>query len=224
MALAGVCPTAPPTTTTTTATMGKQCPEVPINWKRDWQGPADDGAACFNGNNGWRNYKCVSGGRTGESYCKTSNRGYKALVDKCCPGLCPTTGNAGVFISELGKVTWTGKGPYGKGQPLFGSAASQPALLFYNKDSTTTINWENKITEMTLLYSDADFNEKITFSTNGAGTTYEMAALGPTDSWAKPNMLSGSGNDRNDDPKDFSKIIIRSPAGFTQLSMAHGHI
>jgi len=215
----GECPVET-TTTTTTTTEAPQCEEVAVDWvaQGGFQAPADNGRACFNAKRGWRNWVCSD---KAKKYC--GNRRWENDVTSCCPGIC-SPAPANVFNEKLGKVTWQGVGPLGRGAPVFGSAASQPALLFWNKQHKLVLNWENKVTEMTLLYSDADFNEKITFTTNGAGSTFRAASIGPTDTWTAPNVLSGSGNDRNDDPQDFSSIVIKDPAGFNQLTLAHGYI
>jgi len=220
MAVGGGCPTTTPTTTTTTTTTTRapQCAEVAVDWKGNYSPPKDDGAACYRSMRNWGSrYKCSNT----EKYCGGR---WNNDAEKCCPGMCTSQSPSSVFIPELGKITWSGKGPLGNGSPHFGNAASQPALVFSNKQHTLTLNWENPMTEMTVLYSDADFNERITFSTNGSGSQFEMAKLGPTDSWSPPNVLSGSGNDRNEDPNDYSKIIIYDPAGFTQLKMVHDNI
>merc|ERR1719414_1124086 len=205
---------------TTTTTTPAVCPEVAVNWKSSsWKAPYDNGAACFRSRRGWgARYNCGNVMR----YC--NNRRWRGDVDTCCPGMCEADANPSVFIPELGKVTRDGVGPLGRGKPTLGSAAGQPALLFWNKQATATVKWQNPVTEMTVLYSDADFNERITFSTNGGGSTFAVTRLGPTDSWTPPNVLSGSGNDRNDDPNDYSTIVINNEAGFTELRMAHGFI
>lgn len=133
-----------------------------------------------------------------------------------------------IFNPALGRVTWTGtarSAPGGnRGQPRLGNAASKPALIFSNGwkgGQTTTVNWEKKITELIVKYSDADFGETIHFKTNGGASTFECILVGPTDTWTPPNTLSGSGNDRNTDPGDFSSIKITDPNGFTSLVMDH---
>jgi len=201
-------------TSTTTKAAAKtpakknECAEVAFDWKANVAGGADDGAACFNNKISWKNnYHCSKPNMA--NYCANS---WKNDVVDCCPRICDTA----VFLPELGSVTWVGKGPMGSGSPKFGMDASVPALLFSNRHDIL-LRWEKKVTEMIIMYSDADFNEAITFSTNGGTDTVEGGNdlnSDPTDSWSKPAALSGSGNDLN-------TVKISSTGGFNQLVMKH---
>jgi len=120
----------------------------------------------------------------------------------------------------LGRITWSSnKGR--AGNTRLGKAAGEYALLFKNNGHVVTVNWEKTVYKMTIKYSDADFNEGVTFTTNGAGSNFELTHLGPTDKWSAPNQLTGSGDDKNQSPDDYSTIEISDAAGFNQLNMDH---
>jgi hypothetical protein len=156
---------------------------------------------------------------------KAKEKGQKICKSGQAPGPFTFQWADGWTSPALGKVTAAGVGPLGLGEPDIGEAASQKALIFSNKGQTLVLAWENKVSKIIIPYSDADFNEKIQFSTNGKKTKITVKKTGPTDSWDDAAMeLSGSGNDLNSDPKDYTDVILEDEEGFNSVSMKHGDI
>jgi len=118
----------------------------------------------------------------------------------------------------LGRIVWRSSANQ---KARLGKAAGMNALVFKNNGHLVTVEWNIKVHKMVIKYSDADFDEGITFSTNGPDSKFEMTHLGPTDTWTPPNRLTGSGNDLNSNPNDFSTIEISDAAGFNQIKMDH---
>eukprot|EP00930_Biecheleria_cincta_P047463 TRINITY_DN3290_c0_g1_i1.p1 TRINITY_DN3290_c0_g1~~TRINITY_DN3290_c0_g1_i1.p1 ORF type:complete len:827 (+),score=175.91 TRINITY_DN3290_c0_g1_i1:47-2482(+) len=156
---------------------------------------------------------------------KAKEEGQKACKSGAAPGPFTFKWADGWESPALGNITAKGAGPLGWGEPKIGEAASKKALTFSNKDHTLELSWENKVSKLVIPYSDADFGETIRFSTNGKNAKITVKKTGPTDSWDDDKLkLSGSGNDLNSDPKDYTEVILEDEEGFTSVSMEHSHI
>ena len=132
-----------------------------------------------------------------------------------------TLTGGGTFANHLlGNVTVSGTGT---SNIRIGTTNNSGTYLnVQNNGHTLTLSWTNPVTSMIIPVGDMDFDENVTFI--AAGATFTPVTLGPTDSWTAPNKISGTGNDLNSTPENYSTIRIDAPAGITSLQMVFGTI
>lgn len=166
-------------------------------------------------------------------------------IPDCDEGGCPTTVTPTTYpnCSGIGSIDWeavsgtlTGGGSFPN--PVMGTVSvvgtgnikkattnnSGTYLTFNNQSHTLTISWTSAVTSIIVPIADMDFNEIATFSSTSPGTTFSVVSLGPTDVWNAPNVLTGSGNDLNSTPANFSAIQISNPAGFNNFKIVFSFI